>query len=153
MPSVFARLLVLFIVVPLIELVLLLRVGSNIGWVPTIAVIVVTGVIGAALTRRQGMQTLSKYQEALGQGRIPHQELLDGLLILIAGAVLLTPGFLTDATGFLLLIPSVREAIRNRLSRRIMEKTGNQSDAKTSGNTGNNEPVEIEAEVIDLGDR
>ncbi len=157
----FGRLLVLFIAVPMIELVLLLRVGSKIGLLPTAAVIVVTGIIGAALTRRQGMQTLAKYQEALSQGRIPHEELIDGLLILIAGAVLLTPGFLTDAAGFLLLIPGVRLAIRNRLSRMITDKVGSQPNIHASGTAGSMEPdgptaantVDIEAEVIDLDNR
>lgn len=153
----FARLLVLFIAVPLVELVFLLQVGSKIGLFPTITVIVVTGAIGATLTRRQGMQTLSRYQEALSQGRIPHQELLEGLLILIAGAVLLTPGFLTDAAGFLLLIPSIREAIRKRLTQKIMEKIGAQpditaSESKEPGSTGAAKTVDIEAEIINPDD-
>lgn len=145
----------------MIELVLLLKVGSKIGLLPTIVVIVVTGIIGAALTRRQGMQTLAKYQEALGQGRIPHEELIDGLLILIAGAVLLTPGFLTDAAGFLLLIPRVRQLIRSRLSRTIMQKVGEQPNIRRSAGTGSTESgktrsdktLDIEAQVIDPDDR
>jgi UPF0716 protein FxsA len=158
---VFGRLLILFIAVPMIELVLLLKVGSKIGLFPTIVVIVVTGIIGASLTRWQGTQTLAKYQEALSQGRIPHQELIDGLLILVAGAVLLTPGFLTDAAGFLLLIPGVRQLIRNRLSRTIMEKVGDQSNARNStppssdasGKTRADNTLDIEAEIIDPDNR
>lgn len=157
----FGRLLILFIAVPMIELVLLLKVGSKIGLFPTIVVIVVTGIIGASLTRWQGTQTLAKYQEALSQGRIPHQELIDGLLILVAGAVLLTPGFLTDAAGFLLLIPGVRQLIRNRLSRTIMEKVGDQSNARNStppssdasGKTRADNTLDIEAEIIDPDNR
>ncbi len=153
----FARLLVLFIIVPLVELVLLLRVGSKIGLIPTIAVIVVTAILGAALTKRQGMQTLARYQEALNQGRIPHEELIEGLMILVAGAVLLTPGFLTDAVGFLLLIPSFRRSICDRLAQSIRQKfgagqNGNNPGRANDGGFSDTEvtgTVEIEAEVID----
>ncbi len=153
----FARLLVLFIFVPLVELVLLLRVGSKIGLIPTVAVIVITAILGAALTKRQGMQTLSRFQEALNQGRIPHEELIEGLMILVAGAVLLTPGFLTDAVGFLLLIPSFRRSMCNRLSQSFRSKFGTEqtindplrSGGKGAGENQASDAVEIEAEVID----
>jgi UPF0716 protein FxsA len=108
----FAKLLLLFITVPL----LLMKVGMRIGIVPTIATIFITGLIGAWLTRVQGLRTLRRFQEATREGRLPHEEVIDGVMILVAGAVLLTPGFLTDAIGFLLLTPPVRMVVRKRLS-------------------------------------
>lgn len=153
----FARLVALFILVPMVELFLLLSVGARIGVIPTIAVIVITGFMGATLTRRQGLQTLAKYQEALSQGRMPHEELLEGLMILIAGAVLLTPGFLTDAVGFMLLVPAVRQSIRERLAQSIGQKFKSQQGGNFSGPTGNgptsdksdSPTLDIDAEVID----
>lgn len=115
----FARLLLLFIVVPLIELILLLKVGSMIGPWPTLAIILVTAFLGASLTRSQGLRVLQRFQSALAEGRLPHEEVMEGLMILVAGAVLLTPGFLTDAAGFLLLVPAVRRAVRQRVQRTL----------------------------------
>jgi UPF0716 protein FxsA len=112
----FAKLLLLFITVPLLEFFLLMKIGMRIGILPTIATILITGIIGAWLTRVQGLRTLRRFQEATREGRLPHEEVMDGMMILIAGAVLLTPGFLTDALGFLLLAPPVRMAVRKRLS-------------------------------------
>jgi len=111
-PPMFPRLLILFIGIPLIELILFLQIGSRIGLPATIATVVLTGIIGASLTKSQGLQVLSKYQKALAEGRMPHAEVIEGLMVLVAGAVLLTPGFLTDAIGFALLIPPVRAAVR-----------------------------------------
>ena len=114
--GVFARLLILFITVPAVELLLLIHIGSRIGPLPTIAIILITGFLGASLTRTQGLKTLTRYQQALAEGRLPHEEIMDGLMILVAGAVLLTPGFLTDIAGFLLLVPSIRTAVRKKLA-------------------------------------
>ena len=111
----FARLLVLFITVPFIELVLLLEIGGRIGVAATVLVILATGALGAWLTRSQGLQVLARFRQATSEGRLPHREVVEGLMILIAGAVLLTPGFLTDTVGFLLLIPPVRAIVRDRL--------------------------------------
>jgi UPF0716 protein FxsA len=108
----FPRLLILFVGIPLIELYLFLLIGSRIGLGATIATVILTGFLGAALTKRQGLQVLAKYQKALAEGRMPHAEVIEGLMILVAGAVLLTPGFLTDAIGFAMLIPPVRAVVR-----------------------------------------
>ena len=108
--------LILFVVVPLVELWVLIGIGGEIGLLNTIALIVVTGIVGATLARMQGLQTLRRFQEAAARGELPHREILDGLLILVAGAVLLTPGVLTDAFGFLLLLPPFRALIRGRLA-------------------------------------
>ncbi|MEE4270061.1 MAG: FxsA family protein [Thermoanaerobaculales bacterium] len=111
----FLRLLVLFTVVPLIELGLLIQLGRVIGLAPTIAIVLLTGFAGAALARWQGLATLRRVQADMAEGRVPGEALVDGLLILVAGAVLLTPGLLTDLAGFLLLIPPTRAAVRRAL--------------------------------------
>lgn len=111
----FLRLLLLFTVVPIVELGLLIQVGRVIGLAPTIAIVLATGITGAALARWQGLVTLRRVQTEMAEGRVPTGPLVDGLLILVAGGVLLTPGFLTDAVGFLLLIPPTRAAVRRAL--------------------------------------
>ena len=111
-----ARLALLFITVPLIELFLLIQVGERIGLTATVLLVVATGALGATLARQQGLATWRKFQTESAAGRPPGRTLLDGLLILIAGAVLLTPGLLTDLTGFALLIPAVRKLVGARLA-------------------------------------
>lgn len=113
------RLALLFVVVPLLELALLLRVGAAIGLLPTVALVVATGVVGAVLARIQGVQTVRRLRHRLANGESPSRELLDGGLILLGAALLLTPGLLTDAAGLLLLLPVTRPAIRERLRRRF----------------------------------
>lgn len=121
------RLLLLFTVVPLVELVLLIQLGRVVGLAATLALVLATGVLGASLARWQGLATLRRVQAEMAEGRVPAGALVDGLLILLAGAVLLTPGLLTDAVGFLLLIPPSRAAVRRALTRAIrsrMRRTG-----------------------------
>lgn len=102
------RLLLLFVLLPLIELFLLIRIGQIIGPIPTIALCVVTGIVGATLTRRTGRSILQRMQGEMAQGRVPARELVEGLMVLISGVVLLTPGVLTDLAGFSLLIGPIR---------------------------------------------
>lgn len=109
------RLLLLFITVPLIELYLLVKVGERVGAGPTIALVILTGILGAALARSQGRSILQNLQADLQAGRPPTNELLDGFLVLVGGIVLLTPGLLTDLFGFALLIPALRAPIRKSL--------------------------------------
>lgn len=118
----FAKLLLLFIAVPVIELLLFIRIGGKIGLLPTFATIVITGILGAYLTKQQGLRTWRKFQTTSASGQLPANEAIDGLLILIAGAVLLTPGFLTDVVGFLLLVPFVRAAIRSQVTGKLKHK-------------------------------
>ena len=106
-----AKLLMLFILVPATELVLLIEVGSRIGTVNTVLIIVATGVLGVSLASRQGLGVLRQIQAETAVGRMPGGAIVDGLLILIAGIVLMTPGLLTDIAGFLCLIPATRRAI------------------------------------------
>lgn len=122
-----SRLIFIFVAVPLLELVILLRIGQWIGLGPTVALVVATGVVGAALARQQGLRAFLAVQRELAEGRLPGRSLLDGLSILVGGAFLLTPGVLTDLLGFSLLIPASRRWLqrlaRNRLERRIREGT------------------------------
>jgi UPF0716 protein FxsA len=114
-----ANLLLLFIVVPAVELALLIEVGSRIGTLATLAIIAATGVLGAALARQQGLRTLRAIQDELGRGELPASSLVDGVIILVAGALLITPGILTDAVGFLCLVPRLRDAAKRMLQRRF----------------------------------
>lgn len=112
----FARLLVLFVTIPLIELYLLLKVNELTGSaITTIGLILFTGALGAWLAKQQGLSTIGKIQRALSEGRMPAAELVDGGMILFAGALLLTPGIMTDAFGFSLLIPPCRVVYRKLL--------------------------------------
>ena len=113
------KLFLAFTIIPIIEIYLLIEIGSMFGALTAVALVILTGFLGAFLARMQGLQTLYRIQESLREGRMPSGELLDALLIGIAGLVLLTPGFLTDAAGFLLLIPATRNAIKNWLRRQI----------------------------------
>jgi UPF0716 protein FxsA len=120
---VLSRLALLFIVVPIVELALLIQMGSWVGVWPTLGLVVFTGIAGAWLARAEGLRTLSAFQEEMGQGRLPGQSLLDGVSVLVGAAFLLTPGLLTDVAGFSLLLPPSRrwlqKQVRSWLQRRI----------------------------------
>ncbi len=122
----FVRLLLLFTIVPLVELFLLVKLGTVVGVGPTVALVIFTGILGAWLARQQGLGVLQRLSEDLAKGRLPAEALIDGLLIVVAGAVLLTPGLLTDALGFLLLVPRTRAAVRRLVAARFArrQKTG-----------------------------
>jgi UPF0716 protein FxsA len=105
-------LFVLFVVVPIAELALFLRISDEVGLGPTLLFVLVTAVIGAALVRRQGLSVLRQVRAAVGAGGFPGRQLAHGGMVLVGGALLLTPGFITDAVGFSLMVPAVREALR-----------------------------------------
>jgi UPF0716 protein FxsA len=111
-----------FVAIPLLELIVLLRVGGMIGVGRTIALVLITGLVGAELVRRQGAQVLRLIQRDLAEGRLPAPHLIDGAMILAAGLLLITPGLLTDVAGILLLTPLVRQEIRAWLRRRLERK-------------------------------
>ena len=113
----FFQLLLLFTLVPLIELALLIKLGQLTGVWTTIGLVILTGIIGAYLARREGLKAWRRLEKSLHEGVSPADELIEALLILIAGAVLITPGLLTDLFGFGLLIPPIRKWVRNKLSR------------------------------------
>jgi UPF0716 protein FxsA len=119
------RLLLLFVALPALELGLLIEIGRRIGTGATLALIVTTGVVGAALARHQGLGVLRVLQRETAAGRLPAGSLVDGVILLLAGALLVTPGVLTDAFGFVCLVPAFRElakrALLRGLERRVRE--------------------------------
>ena len=115
----FLKLFLAFTIIPIFEIYLLIKIGTVFGALTSIALVIFTGILGAYLARIQGLQTLFRIQESLREGRMPSGELLDALLIGIAGLLLLTPGFLTDTIGFILLVPSSRNVIKSWLRRQI----------------------------------
>ncbi len=110
----------LFILMPLIEIYLFIKIGTEIGALSTILLIVFTAVVGVALLRHQGLSTLQNVQRQMQQGQIPAVGLLEGIMLFFAGALLLTPGFFTDTIGFIILIP----AIRKKLALWVLENSG-----------------------------
>lgn len=112
--------LLVFFITPIIEMYLLIRVGGYIGALPTIALVMLTAVAGVALLRVQGLATLTRGMGRLQGGEIPAREVAEGILLAVAGALLLTPGFVTDAIGFLLLFPPSRAAIARRMLDRVV---------------------------------
>lgn len=120
----FAALALLFLVVPFIELFVLIQVGNAIGALPTIALLIAVSVAGAWLVKREGIGVVRRAQEQIHDGRVPTTELVDGVLILLAGALLVTPGFFTDVFGVLLLLPPVRIAVRAEARRRLARRAG-----------------------------
>ena len=135
-----SRLILLFVTVPLLELALLLQVGQWIGLGPTVALVVATGFAGAGLARQQGLRAFLAVQQELAAGGLPGRSLLDGLSILVGGALLLTPGILTDVLGFSLIVPPSRRwlqgIVRRRLERRIQEGTVRWTVFGTGGGLG-----------------
>ena len=110
----------LFLVVPIVEIYLLIQVGSVIGALPTILLVVATAVIGAFLLRQQGMSTLARFQNSMASGTLPAKEMMEGVLLLVGGALLMTPGFFTDTLGFLCLIPFTRKFIVSHIINRSL---------------------------------
>jgi UPF0716 protein FxsA len=115
-------LVLLFIAVPLAELAVIIQVGEAIGVWWTIALLVADSILGWWLMRHQGRTAWRRFNEALQAGRVPTREVLDGALVIFGGALLLTPGFITDILGFILLIPPSRALVRGVLSRRLAHR-------------------------------
>jgi UPF0716 protein FxsA len=119
----FLKLAVIFITIPLIELAVLVWLGTVLGFWPTIALVILTGIAGAALAKLAGVHVVLQIKREVLAGRMPVGHMLDGVLVLIGGLVLLTPGLLTDIFGFALLVPwsrrRVREVVRRRLERMV----------------------------------
>ena len=119
--------LILFITVPLVEMIILIEVGGLIGAIPTVGLVVLTATIGLWLLKLEGIATLARVQEKLNQGQIPETELLEGIMLLVGGALLLTPGFITDAMGFTCLLPGLRRPIARWIIRQGVLKAINVS--------------------------
>ncbi len=113
-----------FLIVPFIEIYLLLQIGGIVGVFPTIALVVLTAMIGASLLRQQGMATWQRLQENLQKGEIPAYEMVEGPILLVGGALLLTPGFFTDVIGFACLIPQTRKKIAQYIIEKRMIQAG-----------------------------
>ena len=111
-------LIALFIVVPIAELYVIFKIGDSIGWLPTLALLVIDSIAGWLLLKSQGRTVWQRFQATMEAGRVPHREVMDGVLVIFGGAFLLTPGFITDIFGFLLLLPPSRAVFRRFLIRR-----------------------------------
>jgi UPF0716 protein FxsA len=117
-------LFLLFLALPFLELFVILQVGRSIGALNTVAVLILVSLVGAWLVKREGLGVLRRAQQRVADGAVPGRELVDGVLILFAGALLLTPGFLTDIVGVLLLLPPVRAALRTSAVRVLGRRGG-----------------------------
>lgn len=119
------RLFLLFTLVPLLELWLLLRIGQSIGVAPTISLVVVTGLVGTLLAKREGLRVIRSWRQSVSQGRLPEEGIIGGALVLVGGVLLVTPGVVTDVFGLILLLPPTRRRVaalvRRRLERKIRE--------------------------------
>jgi len=141
--------MILFVLVPLLELFLLIRIGRVLGAVNTVLIVILTGVLGAAFARTQGLGIIGRIRTALGRGELPGRELLEGVMILAGGIMLITPGFITDLAGFSLILPLSRHWIAVRLLRSMRIRMG--AGAWTGGGGEDDADVVIEAEA-DGGD-
>lgn len=146
--------LLAFVGVPLIEIALFIEVGGFIGLWPTIAIVIATAVVGTALIRHQGLSTLRRAQQEMDANRLPMRELFDGVCLLFAGALLLTPGFMTDTLGFLLLVPPLRRFLGTHAWRGLQnakgvhfEMAGGRSFRRDEGPIVDADAVEIKGEL------
>jgi UPF0716 protein FxsA len=139
--SILGRLALLFVVAPVVELYLLVRLGGVIGLWPTLGLVVATGAAGAVLAKAEGMRVLLRFQGELMQGRLPGQPLLDGLCVLVGGTLLLTPGILSDLAGLALLFPPTRRWIQRRMVRRLEVRAASGAVRFVSFGTGGVGPV------------
>ncbi len=122
----FIKLFLAFTLVPFIEIYLLIKIGTQVGAFNTILIVILTGLLGASLARREGIKTMTKVRDSLNRGDLPAEEMLDAMLIFVAGVVLLTPGFITDLTGLALLVPKARYWFKRWLRKKFdewLEKT------------------------------
>ncbi|WP_413204532.1 FxsA family protein [Rhodospirillum sp. A1_3_36] len=149
-------LLLLFIGIPILEIAVFIRVGDLIGLWPTIATVLLTAMAGTALLRHQGLATLAKARANLDAGALPVKEIFDGACLLVAGVLLLTPGFVTDAMGLLLLMPPVRTALRGFLSTRVKTQVhmggaqGSPGPTRGPGSTPSGRPDIIDGDFVDV---
>jgi UPF0716 protein FxsA len=134
-------LVAIFILLPLAELYVILKVGDAIGAVWTILLLAADSVLGSMLLRAQGRSVWRRFNDALAAGRMPHRELIDGVLVIFGGAFLITPGFITDVIGLFLLVPPTRSLVRRVLARRLGRRVGlgGAGDPRPSG-----EPFDVE---------
>jgi UPF0716 protein FxsA len=142
-----------FLVVPITEIYLLIKVGSYVGVLPTVALVVLTAFIGAFLLRNQGLQTYLRFNQSLSEGRLPANELLEGVVLLVGGGLLLTPGFITDLIGFFCLLPITRRPIVTFIVNRFNPLAGvnmsNMRDSPFSGMSSSVSPSKPSGNVYE----
>lgn len=139
-----------FVLVPLIEIALFIMIGQTIGLVPTLLGVLVTALIGSVLIRRQGLSLLFEIQTLANRGQLPARQIVEGIMLAVAGALLLTPGYFTDTIGFVLLVPPVRHALYSWLKSRVTV-TGFAAGATAGSASGPGAPPR-DPDVIDLDD-
>jgi UPF0716 protein FxsA len=144
-------LLLLFIVTPIFEMLLLIEVGSKIGALNTVAVVLLTAMIGLALLRKQGLDTLLRANQKINSGEVPAQEMAEGLALAAGGALLLTPGFITDGIGFCLLMPVTRQLLVKTIFTRLVSNMTVNSQSNTFSTQQYSQSVNssIEGETIE----
>lgn len=143
------RLFLLFAIVPPLELYLLLRLANIAGIGTTILIVISTAIIGSMLARQQGMIAWWRFRDALAHGRMPSNEIADGLMVIFAAALLLTPGLLTDAIGFTLLIPFTRKFVRHWVVSRISQNLSANTVVFRQGNNHRDESSNDDSDTID----
>jgi UPF0716 protein FxsA len=146
-------LVVLFIVVPIAELYVIIQVGQAIGALPTIAILIADSIVGSVLLRAQGRGAWRRFQAALAEGRVPAREVLDGALVIFGGAFLITPGFISDALGLLLLLPPTRAIVRRMLvrvfSRRFVVSVAGRA-RRPRGEAGPGQGYDVEGSAVEV---
>jgi len=145
--------LLLFILMPIIEIAVLIQVGSAIGLWLTLAIVILTAVLGTAMLRQQGLSTMNRVRQRLGAGEMPAQQIVEGLLLLVGGVLLLTPGFVTDAFGFACLFPLTRQWLARQLASRSRAHWhvagGGAAPFGPSGNSGDGNTAHTEQNSTD----
>ena len=132
MPYVF----LLFILMPIIEIAVLIQIGGALGLLPTLAIIVATAILGTIMLRQQGLATLAKARGRMSSGQLPAEQLMEGVLLLIGGVLLLTPGFVTDAFGFFCLVPFTRQWLARQLASRSTVGIFTQAGSRPTPSSG-----------------
>ena len=140
----FRLLFILFLLIPLVEIYLLISVGEMIGALATVVLVVLTAVIGAFMLRQQGFATVQRVQSEMAQGQVPAVAMIEGVVLLFSGALLLTPGFFTDAIGFLCLIPALRQSVIRILMSRVVASAFSGSSRGAAGSSEQGRVIEGE---------
>jgi UPF0716 protein FxsA len=142
---VFPILLILFIGVPIIEIGLFIQVGDMLGLWPTIGLVLLTAFVGASLVRSQGLQTLMSVQNRLRHGELPAQQILEGVMLAVSGVLLLTPGFMTDAMGMVVLLPGPRAILAKYLMTKVVVQSMGSRGFHAQGGFGHGDPFRDDA--------
>ncbi len=143
---IFQILLLLFLLIPILEIYLLIEIGGILGTPTTVFLVVFTAVLGALLLRHQGLYTLNRARTGMARGELPTMAMAEGVVLLISGALLLTPGFFTDTIGFLGLVPFVRRGLIRAFIRRAMDSATHSPGSGSKGGHGPQGPRTIEGE-------